>query len=65
MIHHASLLRACSLLILTNCSEVDKNDVVSALSLCSLCTDIFYLCCVNSCGHTVEDVAPANSFSAC
>lgn len=57
-------LRGLSLLIRLNRSAVDRNNVGGALSPCSLCTDIFYCCCVNSCGHAAEDVAPANSFSA-
>lgn len=58
------LPRGCSPVILLNHSEVDKNTPGSASSPCSLCADIFYRCCVNSCGHTVEHVAPANSSSA-
>ena len=56
--------REAALLIRLNHSTVDRNNVGGGLSPCSLCTDIFYRCCVNSCGHAAEDVAPANSFSA-
>lgn len=61
---YTHLLRVCSLLNLLNNSEVDKNNVRGVLSPCSVCTDIFRCCCVNSCGRTVEDVAPANTFCA-
>lgn len=47
-----------------NHRELHKNNTESVLSLFSLCTDIFHCCCVNSSGHTVDDVASANAFSA-